>query len=189
MKKIVTQSRHLMVCAQMLKLAPPCTRDDPRSPVLQRIAAMLLPGQITSLEIRCSYCIRTKNFKKPRRFYNVLLSFLVALCCFILVDVNCTAAPISSMLASAVHPKLRRALPDRKSITLPHGLDNGVNQGTQRRLQQATCSPPSGGCGNGIWSFNSCECMCISPYCFDEMFQSCATVSCLCSGQFYACLC
>jgi len=38
-----------------------------------------------------------------------------------------------------------------------------------------TCAPqgPLGDCGFGIWNDNTCECNCIKPYCFDELYQSC----------------
>jgi len=31
-------------------------------------------------------------------------------------------------------------------------------------------------CGYGIWNDNTCECNCIPPYCFDELYQSCVAV-------------
>ncbi len=31
-------------------------------------------------------------------------------------------------------------------------------------------------CGFGIWNDNTCECNCIPPYCFDELYQSCVAV-------------
>ena len=43
-------------------------------------------------------------------------------------------------------------------------------------LRQSACASERD-CGFGIWNPNTCECNCISPYCFDEFYQSCATVS------------
>lgn len=41
-----------------------------------------------------------------------------------------------------------------------------------------TCIPqgPNGDCGFGIFNDNTCECNCIPPYCFDELYQSCVSV-------------
>ena len=43
-------------------------------------------------------------------------------------------------------------------------------------LRQSACASERD-CGFGIWNPNTCECNCISPYCFNEFYQSCATVS------------
>lgn len=60
-----------------------------------------------------------------------------------------------------------------------HQLRGGGNQYVFGRRDQTSCAPPSGGCGNGIWSENSCQCMCVPPYCYDDLFQSCVKVTCL----------
>lgn len=56
----------------------------------------------------------------------------------------------------------------------PYGNDK--LQSSMHRRGQDTCSPPPGGCGAGLWSETSCECKCIPTYCYDAIFQSCATV-------------
>jgi len=47
---------------------------------------------------------------------------------------------------------------------------------TQRNAQD-DCAAPSNGCGAGLWDQSKCRCLCITNYCYDEMFGSCATVS------------
>jgi hypothetical protein len=44
--------------------------------------------------------------------------------------------------------------------------------------RETTCAAWWSDCGFGIWNNNTCECDCISPYCFDELHQSCVTVRC-----------
>lgn len=43
-----------------------------------------------------------------------------------------------------------------------------------------TCTPGQGGCGFGIFNEKTCECNCIPPYCFDELYQSCVSVRVFC---------
>ncbi len=56
-------------------------------------------------------------------------------------------------------------------------LSGGGNHYISRRRDQTACAPPAGGCGNGIWSEDGCQCMCVPPYCYDDLFQSCVTVT------------
>ncbi|KAK1743762.1 hypothetical protein QTG54_005359 [Skeletonema marinoi] len=51
-----------------------------------------------------------------------------------------------------------------------------------------TCAPqgPLGDCGFGIWNDNTCECNCIKPYCFDELYQSCVAQG-SCRNPFEGC--
>ena len=54
-------------------------------------------------------------------------------------------------------------------------LYNAVYAYAYAREVSTTCAP-QGDCGFGIWNANTCECNCIPPYCFDELYQSCVTV-------------
>mmetsp|Transcript_5581 Transcript_5581/g.12387 ORF Transcript_5581/g.12387 Transcript_5581/m.12387 type:complete len:746 (+) Transcript_5581:143-2380(+) len=66
----------------------------------------------------------------------------------------------------------------------PYGNDK--LQSSMHRRGQDTCSPPPGGCGAGLWSETSCECKCIPTYCYDAIFQSCATFG-NCPNDFEGC--
>ncbi|KAL3791270.1 hypothetical protein HJC23_000887 [Cyclotella cryptica] len=56
---------------------------------------------------------------------------------------------------------------------------------TQRNVQDS-CVAPSNGCGAGLWDQSSCRCLCITNYCYDEMFGSCATYG-SCPSDFASC--
>ena len=47
---------------------------------------------------------------------------------------------------------------------------------SRRREQQSSCSAPEKGCGYGLFDISSCSCKCIPSYCFDDLYQQCATV-------------
>lgn len=54
------------------------------------------------------------------------------------------------------------------------------------RRGQSICSAPSGGCGYGLWNEDSCECNCVPPYCFNEIYQSCISPG-ACPNAFEGC--
>jgi len=71
----------------------------------------------------------------------------------------------------------------RRRQPSPTGTTNNQNRvqmkykDIRRREQQSSCSAPEKGCGYGLWDISSCSCKCIPSYCFDDLYQQCATVS------------
>ncbi|KAL7487715.1 hypothetical protein ACHAW6_013708 [Cyclotella cf. meneghiniana] len=55
-----------------------------------------------------------------------------------------------------------------------------------QRNEQDVCAAPSNGCGAGLWDQSACRCLCITNYCYDEMFGSCATYG-SCPSDFAGC--
>ena len=48
-----------------------------------------------------------------------------------------------------------------------------------------TCAPRED-CGFGIWNDDTCECSCIPPYCYDELYESCVAQG-SCQNPFQGC--